>query len=209
LHKGEFLMASVRDFEPEAPVDGDPMVGQLALEWLDRDSMPRLFCTHDLALLWVNEAGRAQLMGGGDLELREGFVQACDRAGQLALARFAAECGLLLASLALPRGDGDGHLLIRARLVGDEDGRRCIGMSFHRTGSHFRPVYADLNTVFQLTPAEYRVLGEMIDGHTADAIAAATRLSIETVRSHIRHIYAKLHVSSRESLFKRIRPYRL
>jgi DNA-binding CsgD family transcriptional regulator len=29
------------------------------------------------------------------------------------------------------------------------------------------------------------------------------------VRSHIRHIYAKMQVSSREGLFNKIRPYRL
>ena len=105
--------------------------------------------------------------------------------------------------------DGDGHLLLRGRQIGGGGETRYLGVGFHRTGSAFHAVYADLDKVFQLTPAEYRVLGEMIEGRTADAIARAMKLSIETVRSHIRHIYTKLQVSSREELFSKIRPYRL
>ena len=42
---------------------------------------------------------------------------------------------------------------------------------------------------------------------TADEVSAEKRVSIDTVRYQIRQIYDKLGVSSRESLFRRIRPY--
>jgi DNA-binding CsgD family transcriptional regulator len=223
--KGAFHLASAQDGETDAAAaaDGDegiaglgarggaadPLAGALALDWLDGDERARLICLGDGALVWANRIGQDDLVAGRDLALRDGIVQSPDRAGQRLFAALLEECGPVLASLVLPCADGDGDCLIRARQIGADAAQRYIGLTFHRTGSEFRALYADLDKVFCLTPAEHRVLGQLIDGSTADAIACAMRLSIETVRSHIRHIYAKLQVSSREGLFSRIRPYRL
>jgi DNA-binding CsgD family transcriptional regulator len=187
----------------------DPLAARLALSWLDGDAIARLICTQDGALLWTNAAGQDALVRGGALELRDGLLQAGERGGQYLFARFVAELGPLPGSVALPFPDGDGHLLLRGRQIGGDSASRYLGITFHSTGSGFRALYADLEKVYQLTPAEYRVLGEMIDGRTADAIARLMKLSIETVRSHIRHIYSKMRVSSREELFSKISPFRL
>ncbi len=48
----------------------------------------------------------------------------------------------------------------------------------------------------RLTPREAAVLGELIEGHSADAIAASSFVSITTVRAQIRSILAKLGVGS-------------
>jgi len=194
--------------QPDGPA-ADPLAARLALTWLGVDATPRLICTQCCSLLWTNGAGQDALARGGALELRDGLLQAGDRNGQYLFARFVAELGPLPGSVALPFPDGDGHLLLRGRQIGGDSESRYLGIAFHPTGSGFRALYADLDKVYQLTPAEYRVLGEMIDGRTADAIARLMKLSIETVRSHIRHIYSKLRVSSREELFSRISPFRL
>jgi DNA-binding NarL/FixJ family response regulator len=47
-----------------------------------------------------------------------------------------------------------------------------------------------------LTPREKEVLGLMVDGFSYKMIAADRRISFETVRSHIKNIYAKLHVAT-------------
>jgi DNA-binding CsgD family transcriptional regulator len=201
--------AVAADGDAAAAATGGPFAGRLALDWLDTDERARLICAGDGALVWANRLAQDELMAGRDLRLNEGIVQPCARGEQRVFAAFVADCGPLLVSLVLPCGDGDGDLLVRARQIGVDAARRYIGLTFHRTGSEFRALYADLDQVFRLTPAEYRVLGQLIDGSTADAIARAMRLSIETVRSHIRHIYAKMQVSSREGLFNKIRPYRL
>lgn len=111
------------------------------------------------------------------------------------------------------RSDGDGHLIIRAqRLSGDDDKAVAgctYGLLFFGTGSEFEPHYANLDKVFNLTASEHRVLLEMIGGHDAIATAALLDVSIETVRSHIRNIYSKIGVASREALFFKLRPYRL
>jgi len=49
----------------------------------------------------------------------------------------------------------------------------------------------------------------MLNGNTAAAIAANSNISIDTVRTHIRHIYSKIGVASREGMFRQLRPYRI
>jgi DNA-binding CsgD family transcriptional regulator len=48
-----------------------------------------------------------------------------------------------------------------------------------------------------------------MDGAGADAIARDVGVGIETVRTHIRRIYNKLGIGSREELFARLSPFRL
>jgi DNA-binding CsgD family transcriptional regulator len=100
-------------------------------------------------------------------------------------------------------------LLFRALEVHRDSERRYLGIVFYRSGSEFKARYADLEKVFQLTAAEHRVLLKLLDGQTADEIAELLRVSIETTRSHIRQIYLKLSVTSREGMFSRLRPYRI
>jgi DNA-binding NarL/FixJ family response regulator len=48
-----------------------------------------------------------------------------------------------------------------------------------------------------LTPQEVRLLGLLAEGHSYLAVAERLHVSINTVRSHVRSIYEKLHVHSR------------
>jgi DNA-binding CsgD family transcriptional regulator len=60
-----------------------------------------------------------------------------------------------------------------------------------------------------LTRAEHRVLLELLHGQEADALTKLLGVSIETVRSHIRNIYGKLEVNSREQLFFKTQTFRI
>lgn len=47
-----------------------------------------------------------------------------------------------------------------------------------------------------LTAKEQKILAHLVDGKSYKQIADLQNISIETVRTHIKHIYSKLHVSS-------------
>jgi len=49
----------------------------------------------------------------------------------------------------------------------------------------------------QLTDREQQVLASLVKGMSYKMIASAHSISIDTVRSHVRHIYEKLHVNSK------------
>lgn len=59
---------------------------------------------------------------------------------------------------------------------------------------------------FGLTAREKEILALMVEGHRLQTIASRIFLSYETVRSHVKHIYKKLHVASAsEAVIKAIR----
>jgi DNA-binding CsgD family transcriptional regulator len=197
------MIETVEDAQVAAPFSA------LALNWLETEPAPLLICTDGLALVWMNAAARAALARGGDLEVKDGAVMTRERAHQAELCDFVKECGPRLSTLALPGRDGDGHLLLRGRRVNAGNGDSAVGLTFLHSGPGFAARHADIDRAYQLTPSEHRILLKMIDGMNAEAIAAAMELSIETVRSHIRHIYIKMGVASREAMFAKIQPFRL
>lgn len=205
--------------ESQSPSRCAPSAGDLAWAWLEADPSPRLICTSGLALIWANAAARTVLAAGGELELRDGALNTHERALQDDLEELIKRAAVdAFATAALPRTDGDGHLLLRASAIrtptspdAAEVSERpdYIGIAFRCSRAGDRPPYADLDAAFGLTPAEHRVLLRMTEGLTAEAVAEAMEVSIETVRSHIRQLYHKIGVASREALFAKIAPFRL
>ncbi|MGZ8283685.1 MAG: helix-turn-helix transcriptional regulator [Allosphingosinicella sp.] len=185
---------------------GACVVPELALAWISRDSRPRLLVTDDLRILWINSAADAALADRHDLEIRDGQLATINAAHQDELADFVRDASPASVTLALPSDDGRGHVLLRAQEVGRGEDGICVGIQFFR--SYLRSFeYADFEMVFGLTRAEHQVLLLMLEGKTADEVSSGKQVSIDTVRTQIRQIYDKLGVSSREGLFRRIRPY--
>jgi DNA-binding NarL/FixJ family response regulator len=61
------------------------------------------------------------------------------------------------------------------------------------------------NTDYQLSDREKELLKLMVEGHNYKDIAEKSFISYETVRTHVKHIYKKLHVASRsEAVMKAI-----
>ncbi|HYK46209.1 MAG TPA: response regulator transcription factor [Parafilimonas sp.] len=61
------------------------------------------------------------------------------------------------------------------------------------------------DTDYQLSEREKELLGLMVEGLNYKAIAERAFISYETVRTHVKHIYRKLHVASRsEAVMKAI-----
>ena len=181
---------------------------ELALDWLALDERARVFVSDRLTLLWANDAARHFLAEEVDLEIRDNVLSTYNRGLQPVLTAFVANCGRDLQTLCLPQEGGTGRILFRAREVGAQAQSRFIGMSFHLSTKDSAR-YADLKVGFELTPTEEKVLERLLGGSTADEISFACGVSIETIRTHIRSIYNKVGVTSREALFARLRPYRI
>jgi len=65
----------------------------------------------------------------------------------------------------------------------------------HVIHSFRRKSFPDLSLA--LTPREEEVLSFLTRGYSNKEIAQELRIKVETVRSHLKHIYEKMHVSSR------------
>jgi DNA-binding NarL/FixJ family response regulator len=70
----------------------------------------------------------------------------------------------------------------------------------------FAPVIPDDDDKLSLSSREKEVLSLMVEGHHLQAIADKIYISYETVRTHVKRIYKKLHVASAsEAVVKAIR----
>ncbi len=177
----------------------------LALEWLERDETPRLFVTDQLSIVWANSAARALLSDRRDFEQRGADLNAVAPDHHKKLAALVRNCGEHGSTVCIP-DSGGGHYICRAERVAGDGGGGNISLTLTPTQER-KVEIADCRTAFGLTPAENKVLMQLLDGNGAEAIAATNNVSIDTVRSQIRQIYAKLDVASREGLFRRILPY--
>ena len=61
-----------------------------------------------------------------------------------------------------------------------------------------------LSAAFGFTPAETRLALELLGGRTAQEAAAATRVSIHTVRTYLKRLYRKVGVRSQPALLVRL-----
>lgn len=181
----------------------------LALQWIDGDPLPRCLVNAALELVWANPPARSHFLKGRDIECYDGVITPSDPTRLAAFSDFVLGCGRELSTFCLPRDNDDGFLLFRAREVSRHGGQRFFGIAFHPSEPSAKWHYADLNIAFQLTPSEIKVVEKLAEGHTTDEIASGMRISIATVRSHLKHVYAKLEVTSREGLFSRIQPFRI
>ena len=65
-----------------------------------------------------------------------------------------------------------------------------------KTLTLFQKFLSPRQNAYQLTPREKEVLQWLVKGYSYKMIADACHISFDTVRSHIRNIYEKLHVAS-------------
>jgi two-component system, NarL family, response regulator LiaR len=80
----------------------------------------------------------------------------------------------------------------------------CIANKILGYFNHENDKFQDLE-FYHLTHREKEILMLLMDGLSYKEISAACFISIDTLNSHIRHIYAKLHVRSRSEIAARFR----
>ena len=78
-----------------------------------------------------------------------------------------------------------------------EGGSPMSGTIARKVVQHFRKAPPSENHDLDLTPRETEILNLLVNGALYKEIAEGLGIGYETVRSHLRNIYAKLHVRTR------------
>ncbi|WP_374515219.1 helix-turn-helix transcriptional regulator [Brevundimonas sp.] len=180
----------------------------LALEALDTCSHPVvLLAPVEPLIVWRNGASRpffnqhAISDGGGRIALPQ-------RALQPVFDEFLDSVGEDPSSWVLAGSCLDDTLIFRCRKVVRSAAAIARMLTIHCPA---RPctVVPDIRALFGLTRSEMKVLHCLIDGMKADALAGRLNITIETARTHIRRVYNKMDVSSREQLLALTNRYRV
>lgn len=190
---------------PSDPSDPSPYLDQ----WVRKQLLPTLIVTPDLALIWANDAARQLLDERDDIQLNGESLSLGDAKRTEALRSFLAQLGAAPTAFAHPRRIDDSYFIIRAERLAGANDPQVIVLCLQNSTASDRYVWADFGSVFALTRSEVIVIKQLVSGNGADQIACALGVSVETVRTHIKRIYAKVSVSNREQLFQAVLPFRM
>ena len=162
--------------------------------WINLERRARLIVTPAGDVLWVSTAARALFDTSAPLHIQDGCLtgktpQVSDRLrALLASVGPAAPCWML----------EERDAVIWAQQI-EAAGPVCIGLTIRPAGEQLQ--VSALAEARQLTAAEARVVGMMLGGAETGRIAQALDISVETLRTHVKHVYRKLGVKSRGELF--------
>ena len=181
----------VRSIAEHAPtVDALPALAG----WINLERRARLIVTQIGEVLWISTGARALIDAGSPLHIQGGCLtgktpQISDRLRALLdSVGPAAPCWML----------EERDAVIWAQQI-ETAGPVCIGLTIRPVGEELQ--ISALADARQLTAAEARVVGMMLGGAETGRIAQALNISVETLRTHVKHVYRKLGVKSRGELF--------
>lgn len=182
--------ASVADDDEEPGV----VCSRALANWMDGERRARLIVTRDMDVLWLNEAARMLRDDGEAFEVCDGrLTPRSPIIASLVTAARSEEAGC-----AVVPGEGGRHWVAWAREVCAPPGA-LIGLTLQRARSEIR--FQALIENHLLTPSEGRIIEMLLAGVETGRIAQALDISIETLRTHLKHAYQKLGVRSRGELF--------
>lgn len=181
----------------------------LALAYLHGLPYPALVVeTPDATLRWANEAAEDFLVEGGPLVRLGHRIVSSDRSAQAAFTAFltsheADGCWLMASS------DKSPAVVLRRTALGDPEVPGPVMLIAYGRDHRARFSQPDVSPLWSLTPTEGRILRLLCAGHPAERITRLAGITIETARTHIRRIYAKMGVTCREELFFAVQQYRV
>ena len=167
---------------------------ELLASWIAHDRRARLIVRASGEVLWVSAAAQETLARGAPLLVQDGWLTGASQQHTshlkllLKSVTSAAPCWFLEEDDALIWGQ---HI--------EAEGEACIGLTLRPTRENFD--VSALAEARRLTTAEARILSMMLSGIEGARIAEVLEISVETLRTHVKHIYRKLGVNSRGSLF--------
>ena len=110
--------------------------------------------------------------------------------------------------LLVPWREDEDHWVCRAVALAASD-LPLIGLSIHAAGGSFQPRWADVSITFGLTQAEQEVLNALLCGRSPLDVSERWNVSINTIRTHVRHLHDKLNVRDQHELWRKMLGYRI
>jgi DNA-binding CsgD family transcriptional regulator len=184
---------------PDAPGrPGSEEASRLLAAWLEAEPRPRLLATLDGEVIWMNRAAR-ELPRHAFPFAGESVAGAGDavRMDPRLLAQDGLAPGQLRCATAGPEFRAEFCMVWSRRLSGP--GRPVLALTLRPRRE--RPNLGLLAEARRLTRGEIRVIELMAAGLETATVAEALGISVETLRTHVKHAYRKLGVTSRGELF--------
>lgn len=180
------------------------------IDWFRSRLRPLLLLNvSDLGLMACNDAGGELLRDGSDLRIQHDCLAFADPATGERFRSHLDLCPDEVSPWLLRQRDRERYLILEIDRLPTRSDRAAIMVAVHFSDGEGGHRWCDFGVVFGLTPAEERIARMLTGGENVEEIAAALLITIETARTHIRRIYNKVGVGSREQLSAILLPFRL
>lgn len=179
----------------------------LLAEWLSASSNPRLICDAQGRVLWHCPNLARWLEGGGAIKLERDCLTLVDKRAQAALTEFLLDPCRPDTAIGFEDGGAGNRSVLQCRRL---QVPRCPAAFGLRILSGSRGIEGDFRHFeedFGLTRQEAAICRLLLHGQTVQDIVESEGRSPDTVRFHVRNVYQKIGVSSREALFAALLPY--
>ena len=180
----------------------DETLQKVMRAWMEADAEPRLIVRDDLRPEWVNPSADRILSDPDSVLYCNGRLRPRSPTVDPELRNFVSQVTQAGATHCLTDARTGEHVVLTASRLDD---RVAITLRWPDHGAPIKLV--DLRQAFGLTEAERCVAERLMNGQTAEETAADLRVSLETIRTHIKRAYAKLGVCSREAFFTKLREF--
>ncbi|QYF85958.1 helix-turn-helix transcriptional regulator [Brevundimonas sp. PAMC22021] len=186
-----------RDTETDARLGALFMHVRAMAAWLDADPRGRVLVSRSGRIAWANEAARRMLEDGEHFCESNNLLICLSEDGSALLHRMLRTAREEAKVAAIVSQTGR-HWLLRVQLLAPEDDA-SIGVTFCPMEASIS--YDVMLQAHHLTPCEARIVTMMLAGLETGRIAQRQDISMETLRTHIKHAYRKLDVTSRDELY--------
>ncbi|WP_374126858.1 helix-turn-helix transcriptional regulator [Sphingomonas sp. 28-62-11] len=204
---GSKLASAALGSAPASPRPVQVDVAQIMAAWAMSEGRPRLVLADDCTILWCDQRINTIALNDFGLSIGRGKLAATHPPAHFTLAMFINEIdGNMSVATFRDRNHQDCCIVMRGRQL-NLGGTLVLGIELVTERAAASALYAGIREAFGLTVAEERFVQKLLDGRTAAMVAADLDITVDTARSHIRQIYAKIGINSREALFHRLRAY--
>lgn len=160
-------------------------------------------------LLWLNEA-LADTLADNDLCRLDGSdLVFLDDNQHTRFLEFLAGLDSSPKAFLARNGKDQNHLILRCEVLRPTHCPEAVAFMFF--DSRRKPVYvwSDFGAVFDLTARESVIAQRLVDGVGLSDLAAQLGITDETIKTHLRRIYAKIGACSREQFYVKLLPFRV
>lgn len=167
----------------------------LAARWLWRDGRPRAVIGRRRAVLWCNPAARRLLVAPVPLVIRNNHLCPAKGIDIAPVDAFLERLSSASTRLQVMDAETDRGVLLTA-WADIVDGQQAAFIEFGLRELPFDCRESGMAAAFGLTKAECRIVDALAVMEAPSKIAERLGVSVHTVRTHIRRIYAKMKVRS-------------
>lgn len=192
--------------DPNRAAAADPGSAPCALPFLLADSGARILTDANRRIVWATSGATLLVSGGSCITIADGELSGQTRHSD-ALIREMLEDSELAAPAPVVRLVGSEaasppELFVKAQNY-PLAGGACTLLTIRDLARELQEI-PDLGGLYGLTRTEQKIVTMMLRGQSVTEIAGELHKSVLTVRTHVKRVYSKLGVGSKEQLFSTV-----